>query len=224
MAEFQNILALDTALGGCTASVVTAEKSFSRSEQMPRGQAEHLVPFAQAAMHACDLAFAELDAVLCTIGPGAFTGVRIGMSAARAFGFAHDVPVYGITTLDALALNYKGVEAFAVILETKRSDYYVQAFDGNKVAVTEPKALEYDEVLGVLEEGQVLIGDAVNRFVSEGADGFTPVKGYEMVDMENVGQKFVQNPQSVFVLDPDPVYLRGADVSQPKNKPRVLAS
>ena len=90
MADFTNILALDTAMGGCTACAAAGDRVVSRSAQMPRGQAEHLVPFAQEVMQGVELAYEQLDAILCTIGPGAFTGLRIGMSAARAFGLSHD--------------------------------------------------------------------------------------------------------------------------------------
>ncbi len=225
MADFENILALDTALGGCTASVLAGERSCTKSKQMPRGQAEHLVPFADSAMKTCELGYDELDAVICTVGPGAFTGLRIGMSAARAFGLSWDVPVYGITTLNAFALNYAEDNAFAVILETKRSDFYTQSFDAESVAVSDPQALEYEALVETLDDGVVLIGDGVERFLSLSDRSFKHEKGYDLPDMAEICEVLRENggQHPFFIKDPQPLYLRGADVSQPKKKPRVLA-
>lgn len=224
MTEYGNILALDTSLGGCTASVVAGEKACTQSKQMPRGQAEYLVPFAQEAMQTCGLKYEELHAVLCTIGPGAFTGLRIGLSAARAFALSCNVSVYGITTLHALALNYRGNSPFAVVLETKRSDFYVQKFTEDGEEDSAPAALEYGELVRTLDEDTVVIGDGAKRFLSFGGN-FKHKDGYELPDMAEICDVFreTNGAHPFFINDPQPVYLRGADVSQPKNKPRVLA-
>ncbi len=225
MADFTNILALDTAMGGCTACAAAGDRVVSRSEQMPRGQAEHLVPFAQEVMQGVELAYEQLDAILCTIGPGAFTGLRIGMSAARAFGLSHDTPVYGITTMHALALKYADAGEFSVILETKRSDFYVQHFNDGE-PVSEPVAQEYGDVVASLEQGTTLIGDGVGCFLNMGEGGFAHKEGYVLPDMEVVTRAFVQSDgqHPFFIKDPQPVYLRGADVSQSKKKQRILAN
>ncbi|MBL4805538.1 MAG: tRNA (adenosine(37)-N6)-threonylcarbamoyltransferase complex dimerization subunit type 1 TsaB [Alphaproteobacteria bacterium] len=224
MAKYLNILALDTALGGCTASVVAGDRACTKSKVMPRGQAEHLVPFAQEAMRTCGLKYEELDAVLCTIGPGAFTGLRIGMSAARTFAFSCNVPVFGISTMHALALNYSGHDPFAVVVETKRSDFYVQKFTADAEEDSAPAALEYDELVRTLDAETVLIGDGVGRFLSKGGD-FKNIDGYELPDMGEICDVFRASggKHPFFVPDPLPLYLRGADVSQPKKQPRVLA-
>ena len=227
MSEFQNILALDTALGGCQAAVVAVDQQAVQSEVMLRGQAEQLVPFANSVMEECGIAYDALDAVICTIGPGAFTGLRIGVSAAKAFEISLAIPLFGITTLQAIALNYAAQNegVCSVILETKRADFYVQHFESG-VAVSEAKALLVEDVEAGIPEDSVLIGDAVARFV-EGSerDDWSIQSEFELPDMAHIAQVLREQgvQDDVFTLSPQPVYLRGADVSQPKNKPRAIA-
>lgn len=225
MGKFQNILALDTAMAGCTAAVVAGEFEAVRSEAMPRGQAEHLVPFAQEVMEQAGLDYADLDAVLCTVGPGAFTGLRIGMSAARAYGLSLEIPIFGITTTQALALAFSAEQkkSCAVIIETKRSDFYIQLFDETGKAISEATAAEAADI--EIPEGFVLIGDGVRRFLEmTGLENETELTNYMLPDMLACARCLAENynVEGVFHLNPEPVYLRGADVSQPKSPPRQL--
>ncbi|MCB9981342.1 MAG: tRNA (adenosine(37)-N6)-threonylcarbamoyltransferase complex dimerization subunit type 1 TsaB [Rhodospirillales bacterium] len=227
MSDFQNILALDSALGGCTAVVVAGARSAVRCEPMARGQAEHLVPFAQEVMEEVKLDYGALDAVLCTIGPGAFTGLRIGMSAARAFGLSLGIPVIGVTTLQAVAMNYvaeKG-KSCSVILETKRSDFYIQDFDAQGCAVSEARAALAEVLVEVLPENSVLIGDGAERFINEIISLEHDIDfGYTLPDMVMVAQVLQDRGlvDGVFAYDAQPVYLRDADVSMPKKASRIL--
>ena len=224
MNSFRNVLALDTALGGCCAACVAGEVEAVKCEAMPRGQAEHLVPFADEVMDQCSLPYADLDAVLCTVGPGAFTGLRIGMSTARAFGLSVDVPVLGVTTLQALALNFSHKEnnPCCVVLETKRQDFYVQSFDENAVALSESQAV-YAEQVAEIAGDRVFIGDGVARYM-EVSGAQCETAGYELPDMAMVARVLCEQgmESGFFVEDPEPVYLRGADVSMPKTPPRTL--
>src|SRR5262249_27068835 len=130
MERFQNILAIDTALGACSAGLRVNGKHFARSEIMLSGHAERLMPMINEVMEEAGVKFPDLDTVVTTTGPGAFTGLRIGLSAAKSLGLALDIPVFGITTLQALALQYSAEKKpsgpLGVILETKREDFYFQ--------------------------------------------------------------------------------------------------
>ncbi|MEM7650824.1 MAG: tRNA (adenosine(37)-N6)-threonylcarbamoyltransferase complex dimerization subunit type 1 TsaB [Pseudomonadota bacterium] len=224
MSNFTNILALDTALAGASAAVVGGDSYALRSEMMVRGQAEYLVPFADEAMAEIGLEYDALDAVLCTVGPGAFTGLRIGMSAARAFGLSLDIPVIGISTLDALAGDFCAHEKkpCSVILETKRKDFYFQHFNNQGQAVSKRIASEKIEI----PEGSVLIGDGVERFLKtvEDVQRFEVNEDYGFINMVEVAKRLQSEKSDAFMDDPEPIYLRGADVSQPKTPPRVIES
>src|SRR4249919_474450 len=100
------ILAIDTALDACAAAVLDTSASHliaQESQPMKRGHAEALMPLVARVMKASGVAFAELDRIAATAGPGSFTGLRVGLSAARGIALAANKPVVGVTTLTAFA-------------------------------------------------------------------------------------------------------------------------
>ena len=93
------LLAIDTALAACSAAVLdTASGGILASESLPmlRGHAEALIPLLGRVMQQSGLAFADLDRIVVTTGPGSFTGLRVGIAAARGLGVATGVPVAGV--------------------------------------------------------------------------------------------------------------------------------
>jgi len=99
------ILAIDTALEACAAAVLDTEhgKVASETQPMVRGHAEALLPLIDRVMRQADMPFAALDRIAVTTGPGSFTGLRVGIAAARGIALAAAKPAYGITTLAAFA-------------------------------------------------------------------------------------------------------------------------
>ena len=129
------ILAFDTAVAACSVAlwrdgVVLA----AARETMDQGQAEALMPMIEAVMAKAGASYAALDRVAVTVGPGSFTGVRVGLAAARGLGLAAHKPVIGVMTTEVLAAavaeaeRKDGVHILAAI-DTKRGDLYVQQFD-----------------------------------------------------------------------------------------------
>src|SRR5712671_3870602 len=103
------ILAIDTALDACAAGVLdtgAGELIAQESQPMKRGHAEALMPLIARVIRESGVAFASLDRVAVTTGPGSFTGLRVGLSAARGIGLAADKPVVGLTTLTAFAAPF----------------------------------------------------------------------------------------------------------------------
>jgi tRNA threonylcarbamoyl adenosine modification protein YeaZ len=98
------ILAVDTALGACSAAVLEGDVVRShRFVAMERGHAEALAPMVEEVMRESGLAFADLDRLAVTTGPGTFTGQRVGIAFMRGLRIALKKPLAGITTLDAMA-------------------------------------------------------------------------------------------------------------------------
>src|SRR3954469_5612836 len=99
-----NILALDTAGAACSVAVLRGVVvAASRSEPMARGHSEALMPMIRAAMRDAALEFDALDLIAATVGPGAFTGIRIGLAAARGLALAAGKPAVGVTSFEAVA-------------------------------------------------------------------------------------------------------------------------
>src|SRR5258705_13133895 len=100
------VLAIDTALDACAAAVLDTDSTkiiAQESQAMKRGHAEALMPLIARVMKASGVAFTALDRIAVTKGPGSFTGLRVGLSAARGIALAAGKPVVGLTTLSPYA-------------------------------------------------------------------------------------------------------------------------
>src|SRR6187455_2235246 len=115
------VLAIDTALESCSAAVLDTANGKVTSEALPmlRGHAEALMPLIGRVMKQSDMAFSALDRIAVTTGPGSFTGLRVGIAAARGIALAAGKPAVGVTTLAAFAapalIVAQGVPVLAVI-------------------------------------------------------------------------------------------------------------
>ncbi|WP_433960409.1 tRNA (adenosine(37)-N6)-threonylcarbamoyltransferase complex dimerization subunit type 1 TsaB, partial [Bradyrhizobium guangdongense] len=113
------ILAIDTALDACAAAVLDTETAELRAQEslpMKRGHAEALMPLIARVMQSADLGFTALDRIAVTVGPGSFTGLRVGISAARGLALAAARPAVGLTTLSAYAAAVVGQSRSAPVL------------------------------------------------------------------------------------------------------------
>ena len=133
------ILALDTCLSSCSVAVLDGARVIaSAREVMARGHQERLAPMAQAVMAEAGLSFDRLDRIAVTVGPGSFTGLRVGIAFAKGLALALNLPTVGIGTLEALAAEGEGL-VFAAI-DARRGQLYLQAFDDGR-ALMAPDAL-----------------------------------------------------------------------------------
>ena len=139
------ILALDTCLAACSAAVIDGDRLLaSASEPMMRGHQERLALMVQEIMREADLAFADLDRIGVTVGPGSFTGLRVGVAFAKGLSAALGKPCVGVGALEALAAERPGLVVAAV--DARRDQVYVQAFrDG--AALMEASALHADDAV-----------------------------------------------------------------------------
>jgi tRNA threonylcarbamoyladenosine biosynthesis protein TsaB len=128
------VLAIDTALDVCAACVFTTDggKTLAReSLVMARGHAEALMPLIARVMDKAETEFAELDRIAVTVGPGSFTGLRVGISAARGIALASGKPAVGLSTLSAYAAPHIAQEdgaAVVVAIDARHGHVYLQVF------------------------------------------------------------------------------------------------
>jgi tRNA threonylcarbamoyladenosine biosynthesis protein TsaB len=122
------ILAVDTALGACSAAILDDNIVLARRlEIMERGHAERLAPMVREVMDEAGMGFAQIDRLAVTIGPGTFTGQRVGIAFMRGLRVAMKRPLIGITTLDAMiaaALDESGLDAAAIFHDARRGEVY----------------------------------------------------------------------------------------------------
>jgi tRNA threonylcarbamoyladenosine biosynthesis protein TsaB len=157
------VLAIDSALDQCAVAVFDTESQIilaSRMLPMQRGHAEALLPMVDAVMQASGLGFESLDRIAVTIGPGSFTGLRIGISAARGFALALNIPAVGVSSFAAFAAPFIVMQprrAVAVVLDAKNDQAYFQEFDAVGTGLAEPAALALSEVAKALRQDALII-------------------------------------------------------------------
>jgi len=127
------VLAIDTALAACAAAVLDTDRGIVASESLPmvRGHAEALIPLIARVMKQSEITFRDLDRIAVTTGPGSFTGVRVGLAAARGFGVATGVPVVGVSTLSVYAAPFlagNGKSRVVAAIDARHDHVFLQVF------------------------------------------------------------------------------------------------
>lgn len=161
------ILAIDTALDHCAAAVLdTATAALRAQESLPmkRGHAEALMPLIARVMQQAGLSFAALDRIAVTTGPGSFTGLRVGLSAARGIGLAAGKPVVGLSTLSAYAapvVSEAGEQPVISAIDARHDHVYFQVVSGNGSSLVRAKVAPISEALEASSFGAPhLVGNA----------------------------------------------------------------
>lgn len=166
------VLALDSAVAACSAALWEDGRVVARAlRRMERGQSEALLPMVEQVMKEGGWGYADLDLLAATVGPGAFTGIRIGLAAARGLALATGLPLIGVTTLEALAAAVAPGRDFGgtvlAALDTKRGDFYVQAFGPDRTALAEARVAGADDLAGlVAAEPALVVGDGAAAVVA----------------------------------------------------------
>ena len=139
------LLAIDTAAPRLALAVLRdGDRVDTLVEDMATGQAERLFPAIDALFARTGIAYADLTRIAVTTGPGSFTGLRIGLSAARGLALALGIPVIGVPSLLALSLNAQ-CDPVAVLLDARRGEAYVQSFSGPGIPIRDAAILPMDE-------------------------------------------------------------------------------
>lgn len=127
------VLGLDTAGGACSAAVIKDGLALAAiTEPMQRGHQERLAPLVRELMSSAGLAFADLDRIGVTVGPGSFTGLRVGLAFAKGLALALGKPSVGVGALEALAASAPGSGLAAAVIDAKRGQVYLQLFDAGR--------------------------------------------------------------------------------------------
>jgi tRNA threonylcarbamoyl adenosine modification protein YeaZ len=218
------VLAIDTALAACSAAVLDTEHGgiiASESLPMSRGHAEALIPLLARLMDAARMAFRDLDRVAVTTGPGSFTGLRVGISAARGIALAAEKEAVGVSTLSAYAAPYlAGDETVPVVavIDARHAHVYLQVFGPGGRTVTVPRLAPLrDAVRAAAAAPARIIGSAAPAVAAEllAADAVpVTVDARGAPDIAWVAQMGAALPTGQ--SPPTPQYLRAPD-AQPQN-------
>ena len=206
------VLAIDTCLFACSVAVVDGERVLARRvEPMSRGHQERLAPLVQEAMVEAGLGFDKLERIGVTVGPGSFTGLRVGLAFAKGLASALSIPAVGVGALEALAEPERG--NVVAVLDAKRGHVYLQAFSGG-AQVSAPDALPIETAAARVAEF------APDTLIGTGAALLAGVRpGVRVIEAD------VTDPVAVARLaalrspvPPRPLYLRAPDAKLPGGK------
>ncbi len=217
------ILAFDCSGAACSAALWQEGVVAARREALERGQAERLMPMILAVLEEAGWRFADLDLIAATVGPGTFTGLRIGLASLRGLALASARPMLGIGSLEAVAratlAEERAGRKLLVLLESKRADLYAQAFDADLAPLSPPLALEPRELAERFAgEKLLLAGDAAHR-----AEAGLRAAGCELrfatgsglPDAALVAAIAAERVAQASMRPPAPLYLRPPDVTLP---------
>jgi len=216
------VLLIDSALSLCTAAVFEDGTALAvRSEPMVKGHQERLAGFVREVMAGSGTRFDALDRIGVTTGPGSFTGLRVGLAFAQGLGAALDLPVVGISTLDALAASIApdGVmpDAVAALIDARRGQVYAGFWRGG-VAEGEAGALFLDQArarITSLGQGVTLVGSGAALL----ADAFPAARTLELSGPSPEALARLVIAADPRLSPPDPRYLRAPDATPPTRMP-----
>ena len=235
------ILGFDTATSACSAALWRDGRIIARRfETMVKGHSEHLMGMIGDVMKEAGADYPDLDLITVTTGPGGFTGIRIGLAAARGLALAADLPCLGLSTLDAVAHGVEETEregvkrengAVLVAIESKRAEVYAQVFDSALEPLGEARAVLPEDLAEMLgsppgKSGRILVaGNGAPRTVeSLSRAGMKPVlsQAPPLPDAAVVVALAADRWTPDTAPDrPRPLYLRPPDAKAPKNDGRL---
>ena len=209
------ILAIDTALDACSAALFDSEANrvvAVETKVIGKGHAERLMAMISAVMTKASVDFNAIDKIGVTVGPGSFTGIRVGLATARGLALAAGKPVVGVSTLDAIAREASTDKPFMVALDARRGELYTQLYDGNHSAISDPQLLTIAEATTALTAAlkPQVFGSGAPLLAEAQPSATIQVLGLTAYpDIENVARiTAVTAAQSE---PPKPLYLRAPD-------------
>jgi tRNA threonylcarbamoyladenosine biosynthesis protein TsaB len=225
------ILAIDTALDACAAAVLDTDSYkviAQESQAMKRGHAEALMPLVARVMKESGIAFDALDRIAATTGPGSFTGLRVGLSAARGFALAANKPVVGVTTLAAYAaphVSEHGEHPVITAIDARHDHVYLQVVTGNGEPLVTPRVAPMEEALATSRFGApLLVGNAANMLAERWPkDAAAPVKVEQQAAPDITWVAWLAAAVDPAIATPRPLYLRAPDAKPPADQLRRAA-
>jgi len=203
------LLAIDTAGGDCSAAVYDGVAGVALSEitdAIGIGHAEKLMAVIDRALDEAGLSIDAIERIAVTIGPGSFTGIRVGVAAARGLALALGVEAVGVSTLAVLAASAAdGTKSpLLAAMDAKRGEIYAQLYAADGTAISPPEALSIDAA-------KALVADTNATIVGSAAALLSGLEGEKKADRFPIGLVARLGAAATPSGRPKPLYLRGPD-------------
>jgi tRNA threonylcarbamoyladenosine biosynthesis protein TsaB len=221
------VLAIDTALEACSAAVLDTSGGITASETavMTRGHAEALMPLIARVMIRAGIEFGDLDRIAVTTGPGSFTGLRVGISAARGIALAAGKSAIGLSTLAGFAApliaDDDSTQVVAAI-DARHDHIYLQVFGVNGRTLVGPRtATVRDAARAAMTAPARIIGSAAKKLAAAWPKGAEPPLLVEQLGAPDIDWIARLGAAAAEAHGPPkPLYLRAPD-AQPQNAARL---
>ncbi len=222
------VLAIDTALAACSAAVLdTRHVAVVASETLPmvRGHAEAIMPLIARVMDQAGVDFAAIDRIAVTTGPGSFTGLRVGISAARGIALAAGKPAVGLSTLAGFAAPHiaeNDTSAVIAVIDARHEHVYMQVFGPGGRSVVSPRIAPLKEAVRAATSGPArIVGSGAELIAAHWPAGEPPPLLVEQLGAPDIG--WIARLGAAAVEGhgpPKPLYLRAPD-AQPQDAARL---
>ncbi|OYW60796.1 MAG: tRNA (adenosine(37)-N6)-threonylcarbamoyltransferase complex dimerization subunit type 1 TsaB [Rhizobiales bacterium 17-65-6] len=222
------VLAIDTALTACSVAVLDADADTvvaGDSLFMDRGHAEALVPMVEQVLTGARLEFSAIDRIAVTVGPGSFTGLRVGLSAARSFALAAGKPAVGVTTLAALAAPFLALDDSTPVLaaiDARHGHVFMQVFGTGGRTLVSPRIAAVKDAARAAAMGAVRLVGSGAALVAEawppGEVAPALVETLAVPDVAWVARLGAAADPAT--AEPRPLYLRSPD-AKPQTAARI---
>lgn len=222
------VLAIDTALAACAAAVLDTQQTkvvAFETLAMTRGHAEAVMPLIARVMDRAGVAFAALDRIAVTTGPGSFTGLRVGLSAARGIALAASKPAVGLSTLAGFAaplIADDDQSSVVAAIDARHDHVYLQVFGIGGRTVVPPRITPLrDAVRFATAAPARIVGSGAKLIAAHWPDTAPPPMLVEQIDAPDIG--WIARLGAAADVDhgpPKPLYLRAPD-AQPQDAARL---
>lgn len=204
-----NILAIDTSVG-VSVAVLTADGSLTQTNSAGHGmQGELTAELILEAITDAGITVGDISDVVIGVGPGPFTGLRVGLVTAVVFGYARDIPIHGICSLDAVAFDY--AKPCVVVTDARRKELYFAEFSDGRIG--EPQVLK-PEVLAETFVGFDFVGPGAQLYPEFISGQVLPLRAGALAQIFASGK--------AQVVEVKPMYLRKPDAVEPTIRKSVL--
>lgn len=211
------LLALDTSANICAATLYDCErqKTVARiSEDLGRGHAERLMGLLVDLLKQADLEYRDVGRIAVTIGPGSFTGIRVGLAAARGLALGLNVGVVGVSVLEAIAFQHGTDTPLVVAMDARRGEIFMQIFDDSGSSA--PVAVPLGKIGHHLPTTAFRLAGSASQMVADVAIrddiGICPSQtAAEISDVARLAARMPVNAEK-----PKPLYMRSADAKPQK--------
>ncbi|GAB4143336.1 MAG: tRNA (adenosine(37)-N6)-threonylcarbamoyltransferase complex dimerization subunit type 1 TsaB [Sphingomonadales bacterium] len=226
-------MAIDTAMTRCAVAVADGPRIVAHiAEDMARGHAEALLPMVAMACEAAGLDLNAIERLAVTTGPGSFTGVRVGVAAARGIALATGCGLVPMTCLEAVAAGYYaggGGLACTVLQDARRGEVYAQRFAPPGSAGQRPRALNQASVMTIADAARLLAGEdgaILGTGIDQCGSGLDPARqpAHDPLPDCRVLALLAQTGQAVSGDAVHPFYLRAPDAKPPRPTPLAPAA